>query len=280
MPFSRELTKAIIEALKEEPLFRERLLPDIKSGLVFPAIRPNDRICFYYRGWRLFEYTAQMGFVTNVKFGLVLKSSGGRTYVREQDLAQLELESSFLEGYAQIKKNAAELQEPERAGVGDLCELASYAKDEGGEVVVLDVEVGLQGEGTSATDRIDFVLMDKGSSKLTFFEAKRWCNKELFGDPPSVVDQLMRYDGYLVRDGSVVLAQYQKYVEAMSTVLGAPLPMPQSIEPVAKLLVFEYNRNSEADAREHAKGIRAGSVCIGSTGSAGQGTLEKWLAGK
>lgn len=43
--FKRGFSK--IKELKKEALFQEKLLPDVKAGLVFPAFR-DEYVTFYY----------------------------------------------------------------------------------------------------------------------------------------------------------------------------------------------------------------------------------------
>ncbi len=44
MSFERKLNKNIIEELRKEQLYYDYLLPDIKEGKVFPAIRKNEAL--------------------------------------------------------------------------------------------------------------------------------------------------------------------------------------------------------------------------------------------
>lgn len=60
--FTRNFNK--IEELREERLFKEKLLPDIKKGDVFPAIR-NGYVSFYYKSGGIFEYRPQKKFTTH-----------------------------------------------------------------------------------------------------------------------------------------------------------------------------------------------------------------------
>jgi hypothetical protein len=46
--FTRTLSQNLIDQLKSAELFQAKLLPDIKTGQVFPAVR-NQSVDFYYR---------------------------------------------------------------------------------------------------------------------------------------------------------------------------------------------------------------------------------------
>jgi hypothetical protein len=198
-------------------------------------------------------------------------------YVGESELSSLKLQSDFVQSYAQIKKNVDRLKEPERAGVGDVCKCASCAKKTRGQIVVLDVEVGLRNEAETTTDWIDFVLLDTTSGELTFFEAKGTWNKDLLGDRPKVLGQLAKYEQYLKRDGGVILDQYAKCVTSLNSLLGLSLPTPKMIRPAVTLLVFGYGSLNEKAVRSSVAKIRMGAVCIGNTESITQATLRSWL---
>src|SRR5208282_6268144 len=82
--FKRSLNDDTLNKLKnDEPLFKKCLLPDIRSGEVFPAIR-KDYIDFYYAGRRLFGYDKD-GFKTHIKYASVLKTKN--PYIRENEIA-------------------------------------------------------------------------------------------------------------------------------------------------------------------------------------------------
>lgn len=69
----------LIQKLKNEKLFTEKLLPDIQKQAVFPAIRENG-IYFYYYNSLLFEYDGK--FKTHPKFAFV-PSMYGNSYVSD-----------------------------------------------------------------------------------------------------------------------------------------------------------------------------------------------------
>ena len=66
--FVRELKEEISTSLQEASLFKKKLLPDIKKGEIFPAIR-KGRLDFYHKGGKLFSYDSR--FKTHIKFASV-----------------------------------------------------------------------------------------------------------------------------------------------------------------------------------------------------------------
>ena len=64
--FKRNLyNKDIIERLKNDNLFKDKLLKDIQNGVVYPTIR-EDKLNFYYCKRLLFDYEDR--FMTNSKY--------------------------------------------------------------------------------------------------------------------------------------------------------------------------------------------------------------------
>ena len=130
MAFERKLSEEIIAKLTQEQLYSKCLLPDIKDGNVFPAIR-KDKITFYYKGGSLFSYDGD-GFKTNIKFASVFKISGAKDeiYINEQDLSNVEKINDFIEGYDRIKENCALYSGVEAIGVSEVCRKYSYFEDD------------------------------------------------------------------------------------------------------------------------------------------------------
>ncbi len=122
MPYSHWNEKRLDE-LKNQELFTECLLKDIKKGQVFPAIRRSE-IHFYHHGCKLFGYTREY-FESNAKFILAYANTP-RDYVREHELKEVELIENFTAGYKQIKENVKRYSDPEAAEVAKLCKKFSW----------------------------------------------------------------------------------------------------------------------------------------------------------
>lgn len=263
MAFERRFTDAGIEKLREEPLFRNCLLPDIegknlkkRNGQgVFPAVRKN-RMDFYYKGGKLFSY-GRSKFTTHLKYASVIKKDGGSQYVTDANLQAI---SSFEEGYERIKENCSLYSGIEAQGLSRVYSNFSCARRKRSEnVVVLDIEVSLN-RGVEAeevepgkaslgnSDRIDLLLFDTKSGMLRFFEAKDFSNGEIRaipGNEPRIVKQMNRYEKQLITDNvrSEMLESYAVHVEIINELFGPeePLPVPQDIDPVPRLLLFGFD---------------------------------------
>lgn len=99
--FKRRLyNDGIIKRLKNDSLFKDKLLKDIKKGVVYPTIREN-RLNFYYYKKLLFEYEDR--FITNSKFAFVPKEYHP-TYVADGN--ELGAIANFYDGYENIKERA------------------------------------------------------------------------------------------------------------------------------------------------------------------------------
>ena len=253
--FERHVGEAVISALKQEPLFKERLLPDIQSGAVFPAFRAEKLVDFYYGGRCLFSYERATGhakhvFATHVKFASVLMGVKG-SYVTEAQLANARHLTSFESGYSRIKKNCKLFSGPEAAGVAQLCKRSSCVSSKDDDVVVLDIEVALPGlrPRGKKSDRIDILLYDIPTCTLRFYEAKHFSNRELWArGVPEVVGQLCRYDQLLSDRGNrkAILGAYGEYVEDVNRLFGLKLPWPTTLDPQTVLLLFGFDRDQKA----------------------------------
>lgn len=262
--FRRCVSPALIDELKEEPLFVKRLLPDIVDSpwntRVFPAVR-NSRIDFYYGGGKLFSFRKGAGFSTHRKYASVLKGITG-DYVTEAKLKDAEVVTNFIDGYKQIKANCAMYSGVEASGVSDICRRSSFAvcKD---HVVALDVEVSFSGNDTAWDDeadrqrdscganwvnRPDLLLYNTRNRTLRFHEAKHYSNPELWAGPdkrPQVAEQLERYRKQLgvaeVRER--IVAAYGDYIDSVNALFGLELPAPATVDDDVVLYVFGYDGN-------------------------------------
>ncbi len=109
--FKRGVSQELIHKLKENRLFNDKLLEDIKKGIVIPAIR-DGKIDFYYYNSLLFEYDGE--FKTHSKFAFVPKEYRP-TYVSNG--AEIGEVTDFYNGYENIKERAKLYASPEAVGV-------------------------------------------------------------------------------------------------------------------------------------------------------------------
>jgi hypothetical protein len=262
--FGRELMAGQIDALKKEPLFRDCLLPDIRSGVVLPTIRGRgSRVSFYYSGQKLFDYLSNGKFSTNLKFAFAAdRQVDDPDYVTEDELRSIKPFETFVAGYRSIKENVRRYKGQERNALSALWKF-SHAVDDAGDVVVLDIEVAFPRLRTK--DMIDFVLFARESRKLTFFEGKRWEDGRLkaFGrEDRGIAWQLGKYDEQLAKNEQLILEQYKHFTESMCALLDYQIPAPQSVALDVVLLVVEFEGKRDRRVREHIGLMREGEPVL------------------
>jgi predicted DNA-binding protein YlxM (UPF0122 family) len=216
MTFERILSEDIIDKLRNEKLYSECLLPDIKKGNVFSAIRKNI-ITFYHNGGKLFSFDKN-GFETNIKYASVsrlIKKGEEETYIKEKDLERLKTIENFTDEYKEIKKNCTRYSGVEAVGVSEAYKKSSYVKEDN-NIVVLDVETSLESlDKDRSQDRIDLLLLDKRKKVLRFYEAKDFSNSEIWsriGEKPKVVDQIIRYKKQVKEKETKIIEAYNNYL--------------------------------------------------------------------
>ncbi len=249
--FKKQLVPGFGDALKNEKLFSEKLMPDIKTGEIFPSIR-NNRVDFYYKGGKLFSYNKKEGFTTNIKYASACKKVDGaksernEDYIKEKDLKEIEIIKNFKQAYERIKENCSLYSGIEAAGVASLCKKYSYIHQDS-DIVILDIETSfksLEGEGKS--DRIDLLLFEKKSRRLVFYEVKHYSNKEIWskeGTPPKVRKQIKKYQKQIKNKEKYIINQYVNYVEIANKLFGLRINKPESISKKVPLLIFGFDRD-------------------------------------
>jgi hypothetical protein len=249
--FKRRVNDKLIEKLKEEPLWKEKLSDDCRKGDVFLAIRDN-RIQFYHKGGSLFSYDKN-GFSTHKKYAAVINQKGD--YITESTLKNdADLIKSFIAGYEKIKGNCKTYAlHSEAAGVSSLYHKYSYLSKK--NIVVLDIEI----EFSSLTegkiyDRCDVLLYNRETHQLRFVEAKLFDNSEIRAEDhkPSVLDQISRYKRQ-IRDRPEILPVYQEYAQNLDKIFDHDLNItPMNIDPRVCLLVFDFDESQRTTRlREH-----------------------------
>ncbi|MBI2802613.1 MAG: hypothetical protein HYX63_20430 [Gammaproteobacteria bacterium] len=235
-----------LQALEDSSLFKAHLMPDIKEGVVFPAIR-GGKIDFYHVGRKLFSYTNQ-GFQSNIAF-VVACQNRPKGEVVERDLGKLTLCTSFVAGYEQIRYNTTLYAEPESAQVSHIWNTHSYCRSDSGAIVVLDIELSLDAkdDGRPGSDRIDLVLFDTISKQLHFFEVKTFNNREIRetnGTVP-VVEQIERYNRQVKVKQHELVAMYEQYVRIVNRLFNSELPLPLGVSNQVNLLICDYDGPQE-----------------------------------
>ncbi|QGQ22367.1 hypothetical protein F1728_06625 [Gimesia benthica] len=270
-----------LKALRATDLFQNHLLPDIKKGIVFPAVR-GGKIDFYHLGRKLFSFDGK-SFRSNIKY-LVVLDQNRNGEVTEKGFQKLKLCQSFEDGYQQIKKNTKLYVDPESEQVSKVCKRHSYFLDSTGPIIVLDIELSLTAQEEDRTaDRIDLILLNQESKQIRFFEVKTFKNKELKeanGHIP-VVGQIGRYKEQLANEKryKYLLESYLEYVEIINMLFGIKIPQPESIDRDVDLLIFDFGKPEQKILEENILPAFSDKFRVSVRGDAGglsQGTLQKW----
>jgi len=251
--FKRNLSSNKISALKNEDLFNNKLLNDIRKGAVFPAIR-NDYICFYTGNSRPFVFKNNE-FKAHKKY-LPFKSNVN--YLSKTDLNQQIYIDNFKDNYRGIIKNSELYIGTEGRGIEKLFEYFSYAKiqkqdkDEGEDIIILDNEIAFSNENIESDktlDKIDLLLFNKKEKKLSFVEVKEFTNSEIWstaGTKPKVVNQINRYSNNIKSRIDEILEQYKNYNEAVNELFDLTLPYPEEVNPECGLFIFGFDRDQQS----------------------------------
>ena len=270
---------ARLNMLQQTPLFNDRLLPDIRKGKVFVAIR-KSKIDFYHVGRKLFSFDDR-GFRSNIAYLDAYKNKPNGE-VSESAFKDLELCDSFYEGYPQIQKNTKLHIGRESEQVSEIWKRHSCCRNGADPFIVLDIELSLkaQDEGRTA-DQIDLILFDRDSQEIRFFEVKRFGNREihLVQGHVAVVDQIGRYAKQVKTKHKSLLTGYKQYVRILNKLCGGDIPTPKSIDHRVDLLVFGFN----SEERKRLKKIiipefsrRFHCSYRGKANGASQETLASW----
>jgi hypothetical protein len=240
--FQRFIDQRVIDALSASDLFREKLMPDILTGVVFPAVRVGY-VDFYYKGGRLFEFKRE--FATHKKYTSVIKSD--KDYISESDFPQkIQMIEDFADGYKQIKKNCSLYAGDESIGVSSVYHKHPFTMKDA-DIVVLDIEVSFKSQSENKKqERIDILLFNKKTRQLRFYEAKHFSNSEIWsnaGKRPKVVSQINKYEAQISGERDRILEQYSKYAEVMNRLFECDIPEPKEIDEKVTLLVFGFDRD-------------------------------------
>ena len=267
--FKRKLyNKDIIERLKKDNLFKDKLLNDIKKGVVYPAIREN-RLNFYYYKKLLFDYEDK--FITNSKFAFVPKEYRP-TYVADGN--EVGTIANFYDGYENIKERVKLYASLEDKGVSNICKSGNVISNLPNGYIVLDVAVDFEKEIIERNEtkikqnRVDILLYGIEERQLRFVEAKRFSNGEIKSTTiPDVVGKIKRYDEEIEKRNYEILKIYTEYINDLNKIfdeiIEKPIPTPMSVLPKCGLIIFGFDdeqkqKNIENKVKE--EGIKVYSI--------------------
>lgn len=231
MSFVRSLDKKHIAALNNEKnsaLFN-LLKDDIKSGLVFPAIRKNQ-IYFYYEGGCLYKFS----------HGVFLRDTQYEKYGYDESLSSYELAKKQIENKFTNSKG----DDKERRLLNSLYFHTFNSKDIC-NVVVLDIEVNLNGN-VACGKKCDLVLYNVPFCEIMFVEGKVFSDNRVnvkCGSLPEVIGQVNEYSAAVAEQKQTIISQYANHVDIINRLFGTQYPTPKKLLQPAKLLVYEMPLN-------------------------------------
>lgn len=256
MAFERKFTH--IEKLRNTILFNDYLLPDIRKGEVFPAVR-NEEIHFYYKGGRLFKY-ANDNFYTHIKYAF--NSEIDLTDITESQLKNLKPINDFVTGYEKIKACCKVYSaKSESCNIAKLFKNYSYVISNEKNKVLLDIEAAMASKSDKKNiDRFDLVLFDNNNATLQISEAKLFSNSEIRAQKnrvPSVARQINRYEKNIADHKNDIITAYKNYVKIVNELFGCHLSEPEKINPNVNLLIFDFDALQEKKLKEEVDRIKA-----------------------
>lgn len=258
--FKRDATLELINKLKQEPLFKDKILPDIKKGKVFLTIR-NNKIDFYHYNSRLFEYDGE--FKTHPKFAFVPVKYPNRYVTDEKKVGEV---ADFYTGYDNIKERARLYTSVEAEGIHKICKKGSiFEISKQNEYIVLDIEIAftknneeeqLKGtieqlnEDVKSQNRVDILLYNIKEQELLFVEAKHFTNKEIRAEEtPAVINQIERYNEIIQNNYDIILQEYSKHIQALNNIfrdeLKTELPEPKTLCKKCGLIIFGFDNDQK-----------------------------------
>jgi|GEM_PF-745351 len=267
--------------LQRNEFFTKCLLPDIRSGLVFPAFRKTD-IDFYYLGRKVCSWGTGT-FKTNIAY-LAAFQNRPEGEVTEAEFSQLVVCRSFRDAYSQIKSHISLYEQPESGEVARLLKDHSCFKtSNSGPIVVLDIELSLKAldEGRKQ-DRIDLVLFHLKEKRIRFVEVKMFENKEIWPTPEgkvAITGQIARYKRQRDQNCNELTQSYCQYVCLLRDLFGTKLPEPEAIDENVDLLITGFDTPQLQILQKKllpAFGKTFRTSLRGSLSGASQGTLAKW----
>ncbi|MDD3570607.1 MAG: hypothetical protein PHY44_05845 [Lachnospiraceae bacterium] len=230
-----------IEQLQKMPWFKF-LKRDIEKGEVFPALRYNGSIHFYYKGARICEYNGNLHGIPKAN--------------RDKKLFNPDTQDA----YEEIKKDCLEWSKnvrgiKERTQLSEIYSKFSPYAGANSSIILLDIEIGfptlfLNNQEIHANTQVDLLFLHKNTGKLYFVEAKEaddsrikkkytGQSKEELYNSLEVAKQLKKYNANLSAREDEILAAYREYLSVMSEIFDCDIySYPLGLYGCTKLLVY------------------------------------------
>ena len=200
------------------------LKTDVLAGRVFPAVRTNE-LHFYYKGGCLYKFNGAYSRDDNYKL-----YSEGTEGLSDYERAKKENENKFTNRKGGVTER----------GLLDRLYKFTYCKDLKSDVVVIDIEVNLNGS-IGRGKKCDLVLLNTKTDELMFVEGKVYSDSRVkCAAPyiPEVIEQVNTYTSAMAEQRLNILAQYGEYIKIVNGLFGTEYRPPKRLLEPAKLLVY------------------------------------------
>lgn len=228
-----------------------RLKADVLNGEVFPAVRKNE-LYFYYKG------------------GCLYKFSGG-AFKRNPNFAKFSTDCVGLEPYERAKKETENKftsvcgNEKERQLLDKLYS-CTFSSSYGGDVVVLDIEVNLNG-AIGGGKKCDMALLNTRTDEIMFVEGKVFSDRRVnvkIPFIPEVIAQVNTYTAAIAEQRQAIIEQYANHIQIVNLLFGTSYCPPKMLIEPAKLLVYrtpkQQNENGKHSLEKISVGLGANNV--------------------
>ena len=256
--FERGLSTEFVDALNDQYVASDSWWrPLVEDPTLFIGIR-NNRLNVYFNGASLLDLKFSRGKLigdTNFKFLIRDKPRSWNVkfeegYFKQEDLAKITFSQDIRKDIAAIKKASKPYHKPEAVDVYKIIRSNDNVIDT--EVVFADDRI-----------RIDFAAFRNGTDRpqLVFYEAKRFANPEIFGEHPSVVEQVARYRDTLSNAGRIadISSSYIRVAENIVALQGFKRKLKDlskkvvhsglDICPNVRLTITGFDRAQQKDAK-------------------------------
>lgn len=235
LSFIRAFDEKRCDRVKEIKMW-EKLLPDIKSGKIFPAIR-NEKLFFYYNGGIIFIFegtsfkynTEYFKYVDGDKTSLFQVREG--TYTLDNIEKEIGITGFFLDNYSLLKNgiekkfqctnSKKDNNDKEREYLKGLYSMTyGVGQYRQPKVIVLDIEIRFNGNDQK---KCDMILYNMEINELMLVEAKLSSNPELKSrtEKVKVFQQMDNYNSWIEKpkDREEFVRQYKNYITIVSDYL-------------------------------------------------------------
>lgn len=236
-----------IRKLRDQPWFHD-LERDVKNGEVFPALRYDNMIDFYYLGARLCRYKS----TKREWFKGATDPESADAYDKIKQACRDWASKTEVEALKNVGKDR------ERAELACLYQPFSPYTNARPDLILLDIEVGfpklyVDGKFRHNNIQIDLLFLDPETGVLYFIEGKhagdhRVLTKIRKGERSAEIckrqkvfsEQLVKYnDNLKYRNPSEITVAYTEHIHVMGEIFSHKFSFPElHLHPTAKILVY------------------------------------------